>query len=179
MGILRIDLYRKLLDVFNIFRKAKPVGLNGNLIKLTELTDKLISMERERDRLFEELKFREQAWNNLMLAMFDWAWITDENGRYSYVSPKSREIYGYSNGDMLGKMPHEFLEGQYREDVIKLEQYLIEAHEPLMNYESESRKADGTKIRTTTSCVPYFKSDGSYGGHIGVEKLVAPIFPGN
>lgn len=171
MGNITNKIYDKIFAIFRI-NYILSFKYISKVASINELFQKLIVIEKERDRLFEELKLREQAWNNLMLAMFDWVWITDKYGRYSYVSPKLKDIYGYTNGDMLGKMPHEYLEGQYREDVIKLEQYLIESHEKLMNYESESRKADGTKIRTTTSCVPLFGNDGDYIGHVGVEKII-------
>jgi len=157
--------------MFIISRKAKPI-INGNLEKLRELTKKLTELEREKDRIHEELQWREQAFNCLVQTMFDWVWITNEKGEYSYVSPKSNDIYGYINGDILGKMPHDFLQGQARENTIQMEQYLIQTHEPVINYEAESTLADGTKIQTITNAVPMFDSNRNYKGHLGVEKIV-------
>lgn len=172
MGVQIENFYQRVFNIF--FGKVKSVVINHNLEILTELTKKLTEIEIEKDRILDELQWKNQAWNKLILVMFDWVWMTDRDGKYSYVSPKAEQIYGYKNGDILGKMPHEFLEGTYREDVIQLEKYLIESHESLFDYETESVDYKGNKIRTITNCVAMFDNKGQYKGHLGVEKLLTP-----
>jgi len=160
--------------VFKLFKIKSVLSFKyvSNLTLIGDLFQKLTILEKERDQLFTELEKREQTWSKLMLVMFDWAWITNKDGKYSYISPRAEEIYGFKNGDIVGKMPHEFLTDEYKEDAIKTEQYLIESRKPLYNYVTDSYDSQGHKIRTTTNCTPLFGSDGGYIGHVGVEKIL-------
>ena len=160
-------------SLFKFFKIKSSLSFNyvNNITTISSLLIKLSSIEKERDRLFEELQAREQAFNKLVLSVYDWVWITDTTGKYSYVSPKCVDIYNITEDKIIGKMPHEFVEEKDKDSIIALEKHLLETHEVLVNYVSIVR-ANGNFLKTLTNAVPLFDFRGEYVGHIGVEKIL-------
>ena len=162
--------------MLNIFkRKNGEQDDRSNLTKLIELTDKLADMEGKRERLVEELTFKEKAFNDLALLTNDWVFTTNPNGEYDYVSQKSETIYGFRPCDLIGKKPSDFLKGEYQEKARELEKYLIEKHGVLDSYVTQSLDAFGNTLQVTVSAVPMFDQNGIYKGHLGIERSVIHV----
>ena len=78
---------------------------NGNIIAGIELLRDISQNKQAEEQLRQsELRFR-----NLVESTSDWVWEVDENGRYTYASPRVRELLGYEPGEVIGKSPFDFM----------------------------------------------------------------------
>ena len=53
---------------------------------------------------------KEKKYQNVVELTNDWVWEVDANNRYTYVSPKVRDILGHEPQDLLGRTPFEFMQ---------------------------------------------------------------------
>jgi len=48
----------------------------------------------------QKLHESEQRFRSLVEATSDWEWVVDQNGIYTYSSPKVKELLGYEPGEL-------------------------------------------------------------------------------
>ena len=51
----------------------------------------------------------EQPFRSLVETTSDWVWAVGRDGRYTYVSPKIKDLLGYEPEEVLGCEPFEFM----------------------------------------------------------------------
>src|SRR3972149_8661452 len=97
----------------------------------------------ERARTEEELRRSDEKFRGLVEASTDLIWEMDGNGRYTYVSPKVREILGYEPEEVLGKAPWEFMAPGEAERVKEEFASILEARMPFSLLEKTEIRKDG------------------------------------
>ena len=118
---------------------------------------------QERQRAEEELQQSEERFRNLVETTSDLVWEADENGAYTYISPKVRDLLGYEPSEILGNTWFELLDvSQTRE--------IMAAREPFHCLEKITRHKDGRRIVMETSAVPFFDSQGCFRGYRGIDR---------
>ena len=88
---------------------GKPFAIVGVLRDITE-----------RKKAENELRNSEERFRGLVETTSDWVWETDQKHRYTYVSPKVRDILGYEPQDLLGRTPFEFMHQREGRRVAKI-----------------------------------------------------------
>ncbi len=142
-----------------IVTDGKVVGTRGVVRDITE-----------RKRAEAALQISEQKFKDLAETTTDWVWEVDENGVYTYVSPKVKELLGYEVNEVLGKTPFDLMpEGEaervgefFKEQVIK--------KEPLYGLENTNRHKDGHSVVLETNGIPIFDKDGRFKGYRGIDR---------
>jgi PAS domain S-box-containing protein len=74
----------------------------------------------ERKQREEALCRSEARFKTLAEVTSDWLWEVDENGVYTYSSPKVRELLGYEPEEVIGKTPFDFMRSPERERVARI-----------------------------------------------------------
>jgi PAS domain S-box-containing protein len=116
------------------------------------------------------LKESEERFFNVLDLANDFVWEVNEKGLFTFVSTKFTEITGYSEKDMLGKYPMDFV---VTEDIEK-DREIVRANwderKPLLYVERNIRHKDGHEIVLESSSVPIYDSEGVFRGYRGVSR---------
>jgi len=124
----------------------------------------------ERKRAEESLQKSEQRFRSLVEATSDWIWEIDQDGVYTYVSPKVKDLLGYEPEELLGKTPFAFTPPDEAERVKGFIQEICESRRSFAQFENTNLHKDGQLIVLETSGVPIIDHDGSLRGYRGVDR---------
>ncbi len=134
-------------------------------------TNRLLLQEiRDRKKAEKALKQSEERFRNLVETSSDWVWEIDENGVYTYASPKIRDILGYEPQEILGKTPCEFMPPKEQERVAKIFAPFAAAQQPFECLENTNIHKDGHLVVLETSGVPIFDAKGKFCGYRGMDR---------
>jgi len=144
------------------------------LLTALELDGKPLLQATVRDttevrRLALELKESEERYRNITETTSDWAWQTDENGAYVYVSHKIIDVLGYSPEEVYGKTPFDLMPAEEAARVGEIFSNLARSKLPFSFRENINIHKDGHPVILETSGVPVLGDDGELRGYFGVE----------
>ncbi|HAP39747.1 MAG TPA: hypothetical protein DCQ94_08305, partial [Nitrospira sp.] len=124
----------------------------------------------ERKRAVQALHESEQRFRDLVETTVDWIWETDANFHYTYVSPRVRELFGYSPEELIGKTPFDLM--PMEEARSQSERILSFAGQraPLDQVETQRVHRDGHIVIVETSALPLTDASGNLVGYRGVSR---------
>ncbi len=137
----------------------KFVGTFGIFRDITEQRDAEMKM-RESEKRFREI----------VDLTNDWIWEISPEWRYRYVSPKVFQILGYSQEEMIGRSPFEFLPPEDLDGLMTDLRKLVHAYLPINAIQTRVRHKNGHFIYLETSGVPIFDEMGNYAGYRGADR---------
>ncbi len=126
----------------------------------------------ERKQMEEALRQSEERYRQLLEAAHDWVWEVDENARYTFASPKVREILGYEPEEVLGKTPFDLMPPDEAERVTTLFGPLAAARGAFFDLENINLHKDGHPVSVETTGIPALDKDGNFLGYRGVDRDV-------
>jgi PAS domain S-box-containing protein len=118
----------------------------------------------------ELLRKSEERLRNLVETTSDWIWEVDANAVYTYVSPRIRDILGYSPEEVLGKTPFDFMSPKEAKRVSGLFDPIAASQKPISEIVNTNLHKDGRLVVLETSGVPFFDKDGIFLGYRGVDR---------
>ncbi|MCJ7663995.1 MAG: PAS domain S-box protein, partial [Desulfobacterales bacterium] len=121
-------------------------------------------------RLREQIRESQQRFQGLVETLSDWIWEIDQNGIYTYVSPKIRDLLGYEPEEVLGMTPFDLMPPEEAERVKNAFESLVAAKQPLVALENTCRHKDGRLVVFETSGMPFFDAEGHLKGYRGVDR---------
>jgi len=136
-----------------------PVALLGIIKDITE--------HQQADELLMESKLRYQ---NLVESINDWAWEVDEKGKYTYVSPKIKDLLGYTPEEVLNKTPFDLMSLEEAKRVRKIFINAVSRHEPINSLENTNLHKDGHEVILETSGTPFYDVRGEFKGYRGIDR---------
>lgn len=102
----------------------------------------------------------------------DWVWEVDEQARYTYASPKVKDLLGYEPQEVLGRTPFELMateEGRrVQASFFSYASQRREFHE-LLNV---NQHKSGREVVLESSGVPIFDDAGAFRGYRGIDRDV-------
>ena len=137
-------------------------NFKGSMGVLTDITDRKIAEN--------QLKESEERFRSLVETTSDFIWEVNQDGIYTYVSPKVKDLLGYEPQECLGKTPFHFMPADEAQKVASQFLDLLEAHEPFANLENINCHKDGRLVVLETSGVPVFDGSGKFCGYRGVDR---------
>jgi len=138
--------------------------------ELLKANNELQSQITERMRVEASLQESEQRFRSLVEATTDMVWEIDMKGIYTYVSPKSKELFGYAPEELIGKGPYEFMNKEDGEGIWLFLEELSRTQVPFSAYESVVTRKDGRHVIVESGGVPIFDSDGTLMGYRGTDR---------
>lgn len=116
------------------------------------------------------LEISETKYRNLVESINDWVWEVDENGVYTYSSPKVRDILGYRPEEIIGKTPFDLMP---EDEARRLRTFFKEAaaeRKPFKLLENINIHKDGHRVILETSAIPIIDDAGGFHGYRGIDR---------
>ncbi len=162
----RIPLRESGTDALFETVKTRVLGADGRLLGVLG-----IARDVTRARaVAESLRESEAHYRALAETTFDWIWEVDAEGRYTFVSPRVRELLGYAPEEVLGRTPFSLMPPEEAERVGALYRDYVERRAPFAELVNVNRHKDGRLVVLESSGVPYFGPDGEFLGHRGMDR---------
>ncbi len=124
----------------------------------------------DRKRAEEQVRESQQRFQGLVETLSDWIWEVDQNGIYTYASPKVRNLLGYKPEEVLGKTPFDLMPIEEAQRVKGIFEQLRAVRQPLIALENINRHKDGHLVVLETSGIPFFDTEGRLKGYRGVDR---------
>ena len=116
------------------------------------------------------LKESEERFRALAESIDDWAWEVDAEGRYTYCSPRVKDLLGYDVSEVLGKTPFDLMDPDEAERVGELFASIAAEGRPLVALENVNLHRSGRRVVLETSGRPFFDSEGNLKGYRGIDR---------
>ncbi|MBI1865487.1 MAG: PAS domain S-box protein [Nitrospirae bacterium] len=114
----------------------------------------------------------EERFRNLVESTSDWVWEVNEDGFYTYASPKVRDLLGYEPEEVIGKTPFDLMPPEEASRVAEIFSRVAACREPFASLENVNRRRDGRLVVLETSGVPFFDADGRFRGYRGIDREI-------
>jgi len=128
-----------------------------------------ISERTQRDRALRE---SEAKFRDLVEKTSDWVWEIDERNRYTYASPRVRDILGYAPEELLGKTPFDLMPKEEAARVAELFAPIAADKKPFVLLDNVCLHKDGRPVVVETSGTPIFDGRGVFRGYRGMDRDV-------
>jgi len=102
----------------------------------------------------------------------DWAWEVDARGRYTYSSPKVRELLGYEPAEVVGRTPFDFMPPDEATRVAGQFAAIVEQRREFHELVNVNRHREGHLVVLESSGVPIFDDLGAFRGFRGIDRDV-------
>jgi PAS domain S-box-containing protein len=120
----------------------------------------------------EALRASEQRFRDITLALAEWVWEVDAEGRYTYASESVRELLGREVKEVLGQTPFAFMAAAEAERLEKIFGEIASRKASFTDLENTVIHRDGTQRHLLTSGVPILDPEGRLLGYRGTDKDV-------
>ncbi|WP_180954159.1 sensor domain-containing protein [Bacillus sp. M6-12] len=117
-----------------------------------------------------DLQTDEERFRVLVEHVSDWIWEVDENGIYTYASPRIKDILGYSPSEVIGKTPFDLMEPMEGKRIAPVFEYHLSNKLPIKSLENINLHRDGHEVILETSGSPILNADGKCIGYRGIDR---------
>ena len=124
----------------------------------------------ERNRVQEVLRETEERFRSLVESTVDLVWELDEEGIYTYVSPRIRDILGYEPEEVLGRRVTDFMSPEEAGRVAGIFASAVASEEPFSLMEKAYLTKDGHLVTVEASGAPFFDAEGRMLGYRGIDR---------
>jgi len=121
-------------------------------------------------RLRAAIRESQQRFQGLVETLSDLVWEIDQNGVYTYMSPRVQDILGYTPEEVVGKTPFDFIPPEEAQRVAGIFGPILEARQPFDALENTNIHKDGRKVVFETSGVPFYDAEGQFRGYHGAGR---------
>lgn len=125
---------------------------------------------QENERRAQELARSEGRLRGLIETTNDWVWEVDSECRYTYASPRVREILGYEPEDIIGKTPFELMTPEEATRVKEAFGPVLAKKNSFTNLVNANLRKDGTTVVLESSGKPFFNESGALLGYRGIDR---------
>ena len=119
-----------------------------------------------------QLKESEGKYRSLVESINDVVWETDSDLRYTYVSPKVREVMGYEPEDIMGKTPFSLMKAGERDRLGPAITDMINRKGSFALVEFSMKRRDGSMAELEISGLPARDHAGKITGFRGIARDV-------
>lgn len=162
---LELSAVRKDGSEFPIELSISSVKRNGEWHAISIIRD--IS---ERKRTQEMLWQSEEKFRSLVESTSDWIWEIDNNGFYTYSSPKVKELLGYDPEELIGTSPFDLMPTEEAQRIKNTFAEILQTASPIRSLENTNRCKNGTLKIIETNGIPFFDENGKLAGFRGIDR---------
>ncbi|MBA4389772.1 MAG: hypothetical protein C0399_02410 [Syntrophus sp. (in: bacteria)] len=124
----------------------------------------------ERRKTEEALRASEERFRTLVETTSDMVWEVDRHARYTYVSPKIRDILGYEPDEVIGKKTLDLMLPEEAKRVGPLLRELADTGKPITQLENINLHKNGQYVVLETSGEPVYNRAGALTGYRGIDR---------
>jgi len=125
---------------------------------------------RERESLMTSLAQSNERFRNLLETTSDWIWETDMSGRYTYSSPRLRNLLGYAPDEVLGKTLMDLASPRTREAIQDDFARMLAEENPYSGFECTCLGKSGQVVVLENNAVPIFNGSERFLGYRGIAR---------
>jgi PAS domain S-box-containing protein len=126
----------------------------------------------ERKRVEEAMRESEQRFRSLVEATSDWVWEVDQDGIYTYASPKVKDLLGYELEEVIGKTPFDLMPLDEARRIAVLFKDIIQSQKAFDGLQNTNLHKDGQLVVLETSGVPILDEGGNLLGYRGIDRNI-------
>ena len=169
--------------VFTAFFNANPISLTACIsLFVAYVIAFTISWQLEvyrknsykdllnREKAEQALKVSEERFRSLVESTSDWIWQVNQQSQYTYVSPKIKEILGYSPEEILGKTPFDLMPEEEGKKISEKFRKILENEMPFFGLENVNIHKNGKRVLLESSGVPIKNEKGNIIGYRGIDR---------
>lgn len=130
----------------------------------------LAAYARDFKHTVDELRASEARFRAMVETTSDWIWEADENGVYTYASPKVQDLLGYAPEEVVGRTPFDLMPAEEAQRVAGLFGEIVRNRQPFELFENASLHRDGRVVILESSGVPVFDRSGDFCGYRGIDR---------
>lgn len=124
----------------------------------------------ERESLLKALEESKERFRNLLETTSDWIWETDEEGRYTYSSPRVKDMLGYEPEEMIGKTLVDVASPQQAKNLEVTYARLLRKKMPYVGQENTCLGQNGQIVVLENNAVPIFDNGDTFLGYRGIAR---------
>ncbi|GAB4237977.1 MAG: hypothetical protein OHK0028_15370 [Deltaproteobacteria bacterium] len=144
---------------------CSPDGETVNLLWVREdVTERWSS-----DQALKEIR---EKYKGLVETIYDWVWEIDPDAKYTYVSPKVRDLLGYDPEELSGKTPFDLMPSFEARRAADRFGTIVSRREPFHGLEYVYRHKTGRFVVVESGGAPFFDEAGVFRGYRGVDRDV-------
>lgn len=134
-------------------------------VALSVLGSLIYSNKKRQLLIISEKRFKDFA-----KCSADWVWEVNSNGVYVYVSESVIDVLGYTQGEVLGKTPFDFMTNEESKRVEKIFQEALQKQAEIDDLENWHLTKADQEVCVLTNAVPLIDDKGVVIGYRGVDK---------
>lgn len=117
-----------------------------------------------------KLRDSERRYRSPIETVGDWLWETDEEARFTYVSPTVRQLLGYKPEEVIGRHYTSFLPPEEAQRVLNYITPFRNARKPIKLFQLNMLRKDGSTVTVETSGEPVVDESGRFRGYRGIGR---------
>ena len=160
LGLSEIHEINNLTESLNRVLASLKLAVHKVGVKKGEIFEDAVKAKEE----FEKKQ------RHLFSSIKGWAWETDKEGVYTFVSDNVSKYLGYTPEEIVGNSAFDFMSPQDSKKAKKVLNYSSKKQEPIINLKTEIINKEGDKIEVLTNAFPYYDENGNLLGYRGVNN---------
>ncbi len=125
---------------------------------------------REREA---ELRQSRERFRALVETTADWIWEMDDQMRFTYASPRIKDLLGYEPDVWIGRSRPEMATDEVREALMDRLGHAHRHRQPFANISADYRHKDGSIVTLESVGIPFFDQNGQLLGYRGVDRDIS------
>jgi two-component system cell cycle sensor histidine kinase/response regulator CckA len=112
----------------------------------------------------------EDKFRALVETTSDWIWEVDTQGRYTYVSPKVKDLLGHDPSEVLGKTPLDLMTPEEVRRIAPIFKQAVADQAPIEQLITVIHHKQGREVILETTGVPFRDEEGRLAGYRGIGR---------
>ena len=117
-------------------------------------------------------KRSEQRYRLLIETTGDWVWEVNREGRYTYASPRIKDLLNYQPEEVLGKTRYDLMPRAEAKRMAPLFRRIASRRVPFVALENVMLHKNGSRVVVETTGGAFFDTDGHFLGYQGCDRDV-------
>jgi PAS domain S-box-containing protein/putative nucleotidyltransferase with HDIG domain len=140
-------------------------------IRQTMLADReRLGIFKEREALMKSLEESKERYRNLIETTSDWIWESDSEGKYTYSSPRVKDLLGYLPEEIVGKTLADIVSPQQTKTFRTTFKNLIGNQQSINGLENICLGKTGQIVVLENNAVPIFDEQENFLGYRGIAR---------
>ena len=142
-------------------------------IRQTMMADReRLGVFMERELLLKSLEQSEDRYRNLIETTSDWIWECDSDGRYTYSSPRVKDLLGYLPEEIINKTLMDIVSPEQAVKFNTTYTQLLRSQKNINGLENICQGKSGQIVVLENNAVPIFNDQGNFLGYRGIARDV-------
>jgi len=124
----------------------------------------------ERKQASIKIKESEKRFQQIAEGISDWIWELNTEGKFTYISPRITEMFGYLPKELLGKTPNFLISPDELDRLSKSIDPFIIGQKAIPAVQHKMLHKNGHAVFVEISAFPFFDENGKYMGYRGMNR---------